>query len=253
MKTLATTFRHLLLATALPAAFVFSACGDDDDDPVAPQQGKVLVVHAAPSANSAVKVLVGDKEVGQATYGQSSSYVTVNAGAQAVKVNDASSNQTIINPAPSITIEKDKNYSIFAYSPTTTLGSIGALTVPDDLTAPAAGKAKIRIVHLGLSAPSPVTLSLPAPTVGVTDIIPNVAFATTSAFVELAPNTYNLSISTGSGATAVVEASVGDGTGTGTGSKAYLAGKIYTVLVRGIKLNSIDANLRLKAVVIENN
>jgi hypothetical protein len=47
-------------------------------------------------------------------------------------------------------------------------------------------------------------------------------------------------------------ATVGDGTGTGTGTKNYEAGRIYTVVVRGIA-NSLDPNLQTKATLIQHN
>ncbi|GAA3949084.1 DUF4397 domain-containing protein [Hymenobacter algoricola] len=256
MKNLATFLNRALLLATVPAALAFTGCGNDDDDPVVtpvPDQGKIMLVHAAPTSSAAVKIVANDnKELGQATYGTNSSYVNVVAGAQSLKVNDATSGATSVTQT--LAVEKNKNYSFFAYSPNANLGSAAGLAVVDDLTAPAAGKAKIRIVHLGVSAPSPLNLSLPAPTIGTTEIITNVGFGTASSFTELTPNTYNLAVSTGAGATGMVEVSVGDGTGTNpTGAKAYAAGKIYTILVRGIKSTSVATNLRLQAVVIENN
>ncbi|TGD81404.1 DUF4397 domain-containing protein [Hymenobacter wooponensis] len=250
MKTLTSLLSRSALLAALPAALAFSSCSDDKSDPT-PEQGKVLLIHAAPSANARVKVLANDTELGQLDYGQLSNYVTVNTGTPSLKINDASSNQTVATKQA--TIEKDKSYSVFAYSPSTALGSADAIVVPDDLTAPSAGKAKIRLVHLGLGSPNTVSLAQPAALTGTVDIIPNVAFGTASSFVEITPSTYNLVISTGSGATASTEVTVGDGSGSGTGTKAYEAGKIYTVLVRGIKSASVATDLRTKAIVITNN
>ena len=253
MKTLTSLFRPAILLAALPAILTFSACSKDDEnnDTPVPDQGSVLLIHAAPSANARVKVLADNTELGQLDYGQNSSYVKTATGSRSIKINDASSNQTAVTKT--VAIEKDKNYSVFAYSPSTALGSADAIVVADDVTAPASGKAKIRLVHLGLSAPSPVSLSQPA-AIGTVDIVPNVAFGSASAFVEITPGTYNLSVSTGAGATAATEVSVGDGSGSNTtGTRNYVAGKIYTVLVRGIKSTSVAQDLRLKAVVIENN
>jgi hypothetical protein len=251
MKTLTSLLSRSILFAALPAALAFSSCSDDDNSDPTPEQGKVLLVHAAPSASARVKVLANDTELGQLDYGQLSSYVNVNTGTPSLKINDASSNQAVATKQA--TIEKDKNYSVFAYSPSTALGSADAVVVSDDLTAPSAGKAKIRLVHLGLNSPATVSLAQPAALTGTVDIIPNVAFGTASSFVEITPNTYNLVISTGSGATASTEVAVGDGSGSGTGTKAYEAGKIYTVLVQGIKSAGVATNLRTKAIVITNN
>jgi hypothetical protein len=251
MKSFFTPSRRSFLLAAIPAVLAFSSCGNDDDDtPATPSQGKALFSHAAPTASASVKVLANDKDLGALNYGITGSYLTLDAGAQTIKINDATSNVTAVTQT--VTIEKDKNYSVFAYSPTATLGSVTTLAITDDLTAPTTGKAKIRLVHLGVGAPSQVSLSQPG-AVGTTDIIPNVSFASGSPFVEITPGTYALAISTGTGATATIETSVGDGTGIGTGTKAYVAGKIYTVVVRGIKSTTTAPELRLKAVLVENN
>jgi len=249
MTTLTTAFRrYLLLATMPAAALAFSGCGDDNDN--GSGNGRVMAVHAAAAANAPVKIVADNAEIGQVEYGRNSSYANVSAGSRTLKINDASSNQTSISQAG--TIERDKSYSLFAYSPAATIGSSALLLVPDDLTTPAANKAKIRLVHLGLSAPSPVNLSLAGP-VGRVDIVTNVAFANASPFIEIEPGPYNLGVSTGSGATATTEVSVGDGSGSGTGTKTYAAGKIYTVVVRGIKSTSVASAQQLRASVIENN
>jgi hypothetical protein len=245
MTTLATAFRrYLLLATMPAAALAFSGCGDDDDNDSG--NGRVMAVHAAAAANVPVKIVADNAEISQLEYGRNSAYTNVSAGSRTLKINDATTNSL------AGTIERDKNYSLFAYSPAATIGSAALLLVPDDLTAPAANKAKIRVVHLGLSAASPVNLSLTGP-VGRVDIVTNVAFGTASPFIEIEPNSYNLAVSAGSGATATTEVSVGDGSGSGTGNKAYAAGKIYTVVVRGIKSTSVASAQQLKATIIENN
>ena len=251
MKTLTSLFRPVTLLAALPAVLAFSACSKDDPDPVViPDQGKIMAVHAAVSASAKVKVLADAQELAQLDYSTNNAYATVDAGARSIKINDASSNTTSVTK--SLTVEKDKNYSVFAYSPSTSLGSVDVLSVTDDLTAPSAGKAKIRVVHLGVSAPSPLSLSQSA-AIGTVDIVPNTVFGAASSFVEITPGNYNLLISTGTGATATTEIMVGDGSGSGTGLKAYDAGKIYTVLIEGIKSTTVAQNLRLKAVVFGNN
>ncbi|RSK35159.1 DUF4397 domain-containing protein [Hymenobacter metallilatus] len=250
MKTLTSLFRPALLLAALPTALAFSACSNDDDDnatPV-PDQGKVTAVHAAPNANVKVSLLVDDKSVKDLNYGENSGYLAVDAGSRVFKINVAGSSTTVATATQ--TVAKDKNYSLFAYSPTTQANSISAIWVEDDLTAPAANQAKVRVVHLGLNAPSPVKLSQET-VAGSTDV-PGIsaAFGAASAFASVPAGTYNLLVTTGAASTKVV--AVGDGSGSGTGTKNYEAGKIYTVVVRG-SLGNLDANLQPKAVLIQNN
>ena len=247
MTTLATAFRrYLLLATMPAAALAFSGCGDDDDD--GPGNGRVMAVHAAASANVRVKVLVNNSEIGQLNYGQNSTYLNAPAGAQEVKINVATSDQNAATQT--VTIERDKSQSLFAYAPSTTANAVALLAVPDDLTAPAAGRAKIRVVHLGQGAPSPVNLAQGSASGAPVNVIPGVAFPTASAFVEITPGDYNFLVTNSSNATIT---QVGNGSGTGTaGNKNYAAGKIYTVLVRGVA-SSLDPTLQPRATVIENN
>lgn len=260
MKTLFLPFRHLLLAAALPAAFAFSACGDDDDDtPPAPDQGKVMLVHAAASANIQVTALVNDQQVSQLTYGQNSAYLAVNAGSPTLKINN-SAGQTAVSQV--LTVAKDQNYSAFAYAPSAT--TVGLIPITDDLSAPASGQAKVRVVHLALNAPATVKLSQQT-IAGAVDIpnvtatFPTSATATTAAssFVSVPAGNYNLLVTSGSPSVTVVAAGDGSGTGangtaTATATRNYEAGKIYTVLVRGIA-GSLDPALQPRAVVIQHN
>lgn len=244
MKTSFSTFgRHLLFA-ALPATVLLSSCGKDDNND--PSQGQVQLVHAAAAANVRVKALIDDKEVGQLDYGQSSNYLTVNAGSPTLKINVASSSQTATTKQ--LTIADGQKYSVFAYTPSTST-PVDVLQVTDDLTDPTSGQAKIRLVNLGLNVAAPVKLSqtTAAGTVDIPSVSAN--FASASNFVNIPTGTYNLLVTSGSASTTV--ASVGDGSGSGTGTKNYEAGKIYTVVLRGIS-NNLDPNLQPKALLITN-
>ncbi|UOG74319.1 DUF4397 domain-containing protein [Hymenobacter tibetensis] len=250
MKTFSTLFRRSLLLAALPAALSFASCGDDDN-PATPAQGRVLISHAAASANVQVTAFVNDQQVGQLNYGQSSNYLNVNAGSPKFRINNGS--QVVTEQA--LTIDGNQSYTVFAYSPTNGVGSAGLLPIQDDLTAPAAGQAKVRVVHLGVDAPSPVRLTLPSPLPGAagTDVTPDVAFGAASSFVALnAGVALNLTI-TANGTPRTQVLVVGDGSGSGTGTKTFEAGKIYTVVVRGIAGAAVPTAQRAQAVIIQNN
>ena len=239
--------RRHWLAAVLPLGLALASCGDDEPEPtpVVPDQGRVMMVHAAANANVGLKFLVDDAEKAQLNYGQNSAYQNVQTGSRVFKVNVATSGTNTATVTS--TIEKDKSYSLYAFAPGA--GSVvNGLLVTDDLAAPAANMAKIRVVHLAQSAPSPVKLTQ-VNAVGSTDLITNVAFGTASTYLSINAGTYNLAIAAGNPSITILN--VGDGSGSGAGSRNYVAGKIYTVLVRGIA--NVDANLQPKAVIIENN
>ncbi|NVO83806.1 DUF4397 domain-containing protein [Hymenobacter terrestris] len=243
------SIRPVALLATLPAMLAFSACGDDDKDP-APQQGRVLLVHAAAASPSQVTAFVNDTQVGQLNYGQNSAYLNVNAGSPEFRINNGTQEIT----KKKLDIAANQNYSVFAYSPTATIGSADLISFADDLTAPATGQAKIRLVHLATGAPSPVRLSVPA-LVGTapSDITPDVAFGTASAFISVNAGTAPTLTVTTTGTPRTTLLTVGDGSGSGTGTKTLEAGKIYTVLVRGIANPGAAAAQQPKASIIANN
>jgi hypothetical protein len=251
MKILVPSLRQLFMAALLPAAAAFSACGNDDDNNTpAPEQGKALVVHAAAVSNVPITAFVADQQVAQLNYGANSPYFTVNAGSPVLRIN---SGTQVLASAP-LAVSKDQSYSAFVYSPSATIGSTPTiLTVPDDLTAPVAGQAKVRLVHLALNAPTPVRLTVPSALPGTpgTDVTTDVAFASASGFTAINAASLNLSVTAGTPRAQVI--AVGDGSGTGTGVKNYESGKIYTILVRGIAGAGVSAPQQPQAVVIQHN
>ena len=249
MKRLSSLRPTALLAT-LPAMLAFSACNNDDDTP-APQQGRVLLVHAAAASPTQVTAFVNDKQVGQLNYAQNSAYLGVDAGSPAFRINNGTQEIT----TKKLDIAANQNYSVFAYSPTATIGSAELISFPDDLTVPATGQAKIRLVHLGTGVTSPVRLSIPSALPGgaPTDITPDVTFGTASAFVAINGGTSPALTVTTTGTVRSTVLTVGDGSGSGTGTKTLEAGKIYTVLIRGINNAGAATAQQPKASIIANN
>ena len=236
----------------LPATLLLAACGKTDSPAPTPvvDQGKILISNAAAAANTQFTAFANDVQVGQLNYGQSTAYSTVTAGTVLVRIN----NGTAPVSTQTVAVTKDQSYSVFAYSPTATVGSTALLAIPDDLTAPAAGTAKVRVVHLGVNAPTPIKLSIPpaTPAGNPNDLTGDVAFGSASGFILLNAGAQTLSIySSAVPRTPVV--AVGDGTGTGTGSKTFESGKIYTVVLRGIAGTGVPAAQQLQAVIIQNN
>lgn len=244
-------FRRAALAV-LPATLLLAACSKTDTPAPAPavDQGRVLISHAAAAANTQITAFANDQQVGQLNYGQSTAYGNVNTGNATIRIN----NGTAPVATQTVAVAKGQNYSVFAYSPTSNIGSVALLPVTDDLTAPAAGTAKVRLVYLGVGAPTPVRLSIPAatPTGTPNDLTPDVAFAAASGFVVVNAGALNLVVTTAATPRTQVVA-VGDGTGGGSGSKTFESGKIYTVVVRGISGMAVPPSQQVQAVIIPNN
>ena len=129
------------LQVLLPAALLLASCSKKDEPTLAPapDQGRIDFYHAAASANVSVKVVVDATEKGNITYGQKTGYQAFNVGSRSVVVNVASSG-TQAFPPQSVVVEKDKNYSYFAYSPSAI--TVAGVFVPDNLNAPGTGMAK---------------------------------------------------------------------------------------------------------------
>lgn len=239
------------LQVMLPATLLLASCGKKDEPAAAaPDKGRVLITHAAAAANTQITAFVADGQVAQLNYGQSSTYQTVNAGAPTLRIN----NGTQVVASQALTVGKDQNYSVFVYSPAATIGSAALLTAPDDLTAPPTGQFKVRFVHLGVGAASPLRLTVASavPSAPGTDITPDIPFGTTSGFVNLTAGTVNLNITSGGTPRTQVMA-VGDGAGAGTGTKNYENGKIYTILLRGIEGTGVPTAQQKQTVIIQNN
>lgn len=235
MKKTFSLLSGALLFTFLTAGLV--SC--DKDDPQ-PEQSRVLVTHASPNAPG-VDLLVDNQKVNSSplTFPNSTSYLTVNAGTRNVKVNVAGTSTTALEA--NLPLEKDKNYSVFAYD---LVASIKAIAVEDNLAAPAAGKAHIRFFHLSPGAPA-VTVGVLSGTT-FTPVFSNRAFETqatasaNAAFTPVDAGTYTFDVRVAGTTTSVL---------TLTGINLQ-AGKIYTVFARGIVGNTTTP---LGATIIANN
>ena len=246
--------RRAVLAL-LPATLLLASCGKDDQPapaPVVADQGKVLFINAASHvAPTTLKFLVDNTEKASLAYGVRSDYQAFTTGSHSVQVSSGA--QTALTQP--ISIDKDKTYT-FVAGPAASSTAVAGFLFPDDLTAPASGKARIRVIHLGQGVTTPIRLSQVTSTVSgpvVVDIVANVGPTTASSFTDFNAGTYGLSILDNSTTASLNPlAQVGDGTGSGTGTKNYEAGKIYTVVVSGTA-GSLNADQKLKAFVSQNN
>ena len=229
MKT--SFFLRSAFGALLPATLLLAACGKSDTPAPtpAPDTAQVLAVHAAVSNSTRnIKVTVGDKEGPTVAYGTNSSYQSVTTGNLTVKAAiDAAGGATLYSVAQ--TLSKDKSYSFFAYSiPGQSTAAVSGLLVEDNLTLPASGTAKVRLVHVGRDLESPLTLSrTPSGGGALAAVTTATATGQASAFVEVPAGTasYNLANSS--------NAAIQPAFGGAVLATPFVAGGIYSIIVRG--------------------
>ena len=178
------------LALALLATFALAAC--DDDDPAAPAAtAQLRVVHASPDAPN-VDVLVDDAAaLTDVPFKAASDYLDLPAGARNVKVRATGTSTVVIDQ--NATVTAGRTYTVLA---TGRLASIAPLVLEDDLTNPAAGNVKLRLVHASPTAGN-VDIYVTAPAADLATAAPtlsNVAFLAASDYLEVPAGTYRVRI-----------------------------------------------------------
>lgn len=223
----------LLLSLALSAA-LFTACDNDDDDPV--PQANVMVVHASPNA-PAVDVRVNNNVAkANLAYPTNTGYLAVNSGSTNLKVSPTGTTTYVIDA--NVTLEAGKNYSVFAID---SVSKIKAAVIGDDLTAPAAGKAHVRFFHLSANAPAVDIAVTGGPVVFGNRTFNDQGTNNRTAFTPLDAGTYNLEVRVAGTNTVVLSLP----------NIALQSGKIYTVFAKGF-LGGTGAQA-LGAEIIANN
>jgi len=194
-----------LLALALVPA-VFAQSGS----------AKVRVVHASPDAPAVDVYLDGNKVLTNVPFFTASDYLDVPAGPHDVKVTPTGDASTAVIDAKGVTVEAGKVYTIAA---TGKLADIKPAILSDNLSAPAAGKAHVRVIHFSPDAPAVDIKVKGGPT-----LISSLAFPKDSGYSPVDAGSYDLVV-TPSGSDAVAL----DLPGTN-----LEAGKIYDVFAIGL-------------------
>jgi hypothetical protein len=181
-------------AIAALSVFALAACSDDDATNPVPQ-GRVRVVHAISDVPMTDVLLDGTKVKAGLAYKSADAYRTGTVGQHPVKVRKQNAAADLVSVNHNV--QADKDYTIIAYGSEAQPKSF-ALT--DDNTAPAAGKARVRVVHAADGEPNvdvyvvKAVGDLATATAAATNIAPGAA----SAYVTKDADTY-LVIFTGVG------------------------------------------------------
>ena len=192
----------------------------------------ILVVHASPDAPG-VDLLIDDLVVNTAPleYPDNTGYLPILAGTRNIKVNASGTTLTVIDAT--VSLMADASYSIFAIDE---LSSIEPLVLVDDLSAPAAGTAHVRFLHLSPDAPA-VDITLTDGTV----VFGNKSFRDYTEFTPLTAGSYDLQVRLAGTTTVVLDLP----------GIALEAGTIYTVFAKGF-INGTGVQA-LGAEIIVNN
>ena len=180
-----------LLVLALGVA-AFTAC--DDDDGVGPaQQGRVRVVHAVSNVPTA-DVLFGTTTVKAGlAYKGAHGYAAVPVGAQTIKLRKGGAAADLVSVNQAVALNTD--YTVVAMG---TEAAPQSLVLTDVNTAPANGKAKLRVVHAAVGQGNVDVYvvkqagDLATATAKATNLAPKAA----SAYVEVDADTYIVILTT---------------------------------------------------------
>ncbi|NQX39820.1 protein of unknown function [Pedobacter steynii] len=195
--------------------------------PIPVGEAKLRYINAA-FGSAAQAFYINGKRFGSGlvNYGQMSASFPVVSGTQSLAFADEASSQ----PTAGINgeLEINGNYSIFLYKNLD--GKAEVLGIGDNLTAPDAGKAKIRFIHLNGFLNNSIAIKV----TGGAELISALPFANSSTYYQVDPGAKF--IASGTGVTSNPEIDLG-----------ILAGKIYTVWLSGsdsteLKAYSFTAN-----------
>jgi hypothetical protein len=199
-----------------------------------PATGNLLTVHASPGTPG-VDLLIDDAVEGAGlTYPNNTGYLSFAAGIRNIKVNLAGTATTAIEA--DLRLDVDGNYTVFAVD---TGANLGPLVLVDDLTAPAAGFAHVRFVHLSPDAP-PVNIDVGG---GGGRLFADYEFKEASAFTPVATGTYDLEVRLVSDNSLVLPLN----------GIVLEDGKIYTVFARGFAGGADAATYPLGAEIVVSN
>ena len=178
------------LALALLLATATTACDDTDTtEPAATAQ--LRVVHASPDAPNVDVLVDGTVALSNVPYKTASSYLEASAGSRNLRVRPTGTTTVVIDA--NADLAAGRAYTVLA---TGRVASLAPLVLQDDLTAPASGNVRLRLVHAAPSAGN-VDIYVTAPTADLATATPtlaNVAFRAASAYLEVPAGTYRVRI-----------------------------------------------------------
>lgn len=168
------------------AAVAVSACSDDDTTNPTPQ-GRVRVVHAVSDIAKTDVLLDGTKVKAGLDYKTADAYRLGSVGQRAIKVRKENATTDLVSVNQNV--QADKDYTVIAYGSEAQPKSI---VLTDDNSAPAAGKARVRVVHAADGEPNVdvYVLEDAGDLAGATAAATNIAPGAASAYITKDADTY---------------------------------------------------------------
>jgi hypothetical protein len=203
------------MGLAVVASALLLGCSDDTTAPVADAQ--LRVVHGSPDAPAVDIYVDGAKVLSNVGYSDASGYLAVPAGNRNIQVKAAGGSAVVIDA--NATLVPNASYTVIA---TNLLASIEPLSLEDNLSAPAAGNVKVRLVH-GAPNVGSVDIYVTAPGADInaaTPALTAVPFKAASAYLEVPAGSYQVRITATGSKTVALD----------TGTLSLTAGQIRTAI-----------------------
>jgi len=183
---------------ALFIAAGLTACGGNGND-----EARLKVLHGSPDA-PAVDILVdGNTVVNGLSYSQSTDSLPVDAGSRNIAVNVAGSSTTVIGAT--LALAENTGYLIVASN---RVANIAPIVATIDSVRPAAGKAKVRVLHGAPGAPAVDVYVVAAgdSIATLTPVLSGVPFGAISGYLEVPAGTYDVKVTVAGTKTVAIEA-----------------------------------------------
>lgn len=177
---------------------------------------RIRVIHASPDAPAVDVYANGNKVLSNVPFFTASDYLVVPAGSYDLKVTPAGDANTAVIDAKGVKLDGGKAYTVAAVNK---LANIKPVIFQDNLAAPAAGKAHVRVYHLSPNAPAVDVKVAGGPT-----LIPGLAFEKASDYLPVDAGSYNLQVTPAGDSTVVLDLA----------NTRLEAGKIYDVFANGL-------------------
>jgi LPXTG-motif cell wall-anchored protein len=157
---------------------------------------RVRLIHAAPDTPP-MDILVDGKVVApNVSYATISDYVAVPAGAHTVAARPAGQASADAVITQDVTVDAGNAYTVASVG----LENVSAKLFTDDLTPPAAGKARVRVLHFSPDAPGADIEVINGPT-----LVQNLAFGAASDYLSVDAGSYNLRLVANGANTVIVQ------------------------------------------------